>query len=159
EETLVFAVSFSGNTEETLEAVTDAAMAGARVVAVTHGGELAQLASAGGTPGVRVPRTLPPPPGAPRAFGPPPMIPPEALGLFPGASSWIAQAVDQLRRRRDQLVAGVADGSSPAAALARRIGRTTPLIYGGGSVGAAAAMRWKTQINENAKLPAFWNTQ
>jgi glucose/mannose-6-phosphate isomerase len=159
DETLVFAMSFSGNTEETLEAVTDAAMAGARVVAVTHGGELAKLASAWGTPVIGVPDTIPQPRAALGALAIPPMIVLEDLGLFPGASSWIAQAVDQLRRRRDQLVAGVADGSSPAAALARRIGRTTPLIYGGGAVGAAAAMRWKTQINENAKMPAFWNTQ
>ncbi|MGZ4715961.1 MAG: SIS domain-containing protein, partial [Acidimicrobiales bacterium] len=33
EHTLVFAVSFSGNTEETVEAVTEAALAGAKVVA------------------------------------------------------------------------------------------------------------------------------
>jgi glucose/mannose-6-phosphate isomerase len=49
--------------------------------------------------------------------------------------------------------------SSPAAALARRIGRTIPLIHGGGAVGGAAAQRWKTQINENAKTPAFWSVQ
>jgi glucose/mannose-6-phosphate isomerase len=159
DETLVFAVSFSGNTEETLEAVTDAAMAGARVVAVTSGGELAKVASGWGSPVIGVPETIPQPRAALGALAIPPMIVLEELGLFPGASSWIAQAVDQLARRRDQLVAGIADGSSPAAALARRIGRTAPLIYGGGSVGAAAAMRWKTQINENAKMPAFWNTQ
>src|SRR5579871_2900320 len=159
DETLVFAVSFSGNTEETLEAVTDAAMAGARVVAVTNGGELAKLASAWGSPVIGVPDSIPQPRAALGALSIPPMIVLEDLGLFPGASSWIAQAVEQLSKRRDQLLRGVADGSSPAAALARRIGRTIPLIYGGGSVGAAAAMRWKTQINENAKMPAFWNTQ
>jgi glucose/mannose-6-phosphate isomerase len=159
DETLVFAVSFSGNTEETLEAVTDAAMAGARVVAVTGGGELAKLASAWGSPVIGVPDTIPQPRAGLGALSIPPMIVLEELGLFPGASSWVAQAVEQLSRRRDQLVAGAGDGSSAAAALARRIGRTTPLVYGGGSVGAAAAMRWKTQINENAKMPAFWNQQ
>src|SRR5690606_26210828 len=39
-----------------------------------------------------------------------------------------------------------------------RIGRALALIYGGGSIGAVAAMRWKTQFNENAKVAAFWNT-
>jgi glucose/mannose-6-phosphate isomerase len=33
------------------------------------------------------------------------------------------------------------------------------LIYGGGALGATAALRWKSQINENAKSPAFWNAQ
>ncbi len=41
--------------------------------------------------------------------------------------------------------------------LARRIGRTIPLIYGGGPIGTVAAMRWKGQVNENAKAPAFAN--
>ena len=41
--------------------------------------------------------------------------------------------------------------------LARRIGRTIPLVYGGGALGAVAAQRWKAQCNENAKVPAFAN--
>jgi len=75
----------------------------------------------------------------------------EEIGLFPGATGWIELAVDQLRRRRDVLVGP----GNPAAALARTIGRTIPLIHGAQAVGAAAALRWKTQINENAKAPAF----
>ena len=38
-------------------------------------------------------------------------------------------------------------------------GRTIPVVYGGGPLGAAAASRWKNPINENAKAPAFWNAQ
>src|SRR5690606_2311649 len=34
-------------------------------------------------------------------------------------------------------------------------GRTVPLVVGAGPVGAVAAQRWKTQVNENAKAPAF----
>src|SRR5689334_9288958 len=41
--TLVFAISFSGNTEETLEATQEAGIQGAKVVAITRGGELAKL--------------------------------------------------------------------------------------------------------------------
>jgi glucose/mannose-6-phosphate isomerase len=43
--------------------------------------------------------------------------------------------------------------------VARRIGATIPLIQGGGAVGAAAAQRWRTQVNENAKAPAFSSAQ
>ena len=31
-------------------------------------------------------------------------------------------------------------------------------MHGGGPVGATAAQRWKTQINENANSPAFWSS-
>jgi glucose/mannose-6-phosphate isomerase len=157
EGSLLFAVSFSGNTEETLEAANDAAVQGARVVAVTGGGELARMATAWGSPVIAVPPDIPQPRAALGAMAVPPLVVLERIGLFRGASHWIRSAVDQLSRRRDGIV-GAGDGSS-AATLARRIGRTFPLIHGGGAVGAAAAQRWKTQVNENAKAPAFWSAQ
>src|SRR4051794_3041308 len=151
---LVFAVSHSGNTEETLQAVTDAAVNGARVVAVTSGGELAKLASGWGAPVIAVPDTIPQPRAALGAMAIPPLVVLEMVGLFPGATQWIARAVEQLKRRRDRLVAG--GDHTLAADVARRIGRTIPLMHGATAVGATAAARWKTQINENANAPAFW---
>ncbi len=50
ESSLVFAVSCSGRTEETIEAATDAALAGAKLVVVTSGGELANWPKRGGRP-------------------------------------------------------------------------------------------------------------
>ena len=44
--------------------------------------------------------------------------------------------------------------ASAAAELARRLGRTIPLVYGAG-VAAVAAHWWKAQVNLNAKAPAF----
>ena len=152
EGTLVFAVSFSGNTEETLEAATEAAVQGATVVCVTGGGELAERAEGWGSPVIPVPAGIPQPRAAIGAMAIPPLVVLEEIGLFPGASEWIRLAVAQLRRRRDQL----AGPSSPAEALARKIGRTVPLVYSSGAVGSTAALRWKTQLNENAKVPAFW---
>ena len=32
-----------------------------------------------------------------------------------------------------------------------------PLVWGGGTLGAVAALRWKADVNENAKAPAFFN--
>jgi glucose/mannose-6-phosphate isomerase len=157
EGSLVFAISCSGNTEETLQATSDAALQGASVVAITGGGELAKLASGWGAPVIAVPTTLPQPRTAIGAMAIPPLVVLEEIGLFRGAGHWIGLAVDQLKRRRDQLVA--AGEGSDAAAIARRIGRTFPLIHGGGAVGATAAQRWKTQVNENAKAPAFWSPQ
>jgi glucose/mannose-6-phosphate isomerase len=150
---LVFAVSFSGNTEETVEAAAEALDAGARLVAVTAGGQLGALADAAGAPRVGVDPSIPMPRAGIAAVSIPPMVILERIGLFPGAAAWIDAAVAQLRTRRDQLVTA----GNPADKLARRIGRTMPIIYGGGGVGAVAALRWKAQFNENAKVAAFWN--
>jgi len=81
----------------------------------------------------------------------PPLVVLEDIGLFPGAAQWVALAVDQLKYRRDRLV----QPGSTAEEVARRIGRTIPVIHGAQAVGAAAALRWKNQVNENAKSPAF----
>ena len=155
ESTLVFAISFSGDTEETIEAVTAAALQGGRVVAVTRGGELAHLAESWGVPIVGVPDGIPQPRAALGALAIPPLVVLEDIGLFPGATYWIDAAVEQLTARRDQL----ARPDNLAEQLACRIGRTMPLIHGGGGLGAVAAQRWKTDVNENAKCPAFWNAQ
>ncbi len=157
EDTLVFALSASGDTEETIEATSQAALNGARVVAVTGGGELGRLAAGWGAPVIPIPLDLPQPRTAVAAMSIPPLVVLEDLGLFRGARAWIAEAVEHLKRRRDALVAA-GEGGEPAA-VARSIGRTWPLMHGGGGVGATAAQRWKTQINENAKAPAFWSTQ
>ncbi|MCU1451509.1 MAG: Bifunctional phosphoglucose/phosphomannose isomerase [Acidimicrobiales bacterium] len=155
EGTLVFAVSFSGDTEETVEATSEAAVQGAKVVVVSRGGELTRLAEAWEAPIVPVPDDIPQPRAAVGALSIPPLIALEEIGLFPGARKWVEEAVRRLRTRRDEL----AGGDPLVTDLARRIGRTIPLIYGGGSLGAVAAQRWKTQMNENAKVPAFWNAQ
>ena len=153
--TLVFAVSFSGDTEETVEAVTEAALAGAKVVAITTGGELARLAEAWEVPIVRIPPGIPQPRTGLGALSIPALAVLEDIGLFPGATAWVHAAVEQLKIRRDQLL----KPGNVAETLARAIGRTIPVIHGGGPVGAAAAYRWKSSMNENAKVPAFWNTQ
>ena len=151
---LVFAVSFSGNTEETLEAAAAAYEAGASLVVVAGGGELVRLAGEWNVPVVPVPTDIPQPRAALGALAIPPLVLLEAIGLFPGASQWVDQAVDQLRRiRRDELVRP----GNVAEDLARRIGRTIPLVHSSQDLGKAAALRWKAQINENAKCPAFWN--
>ncbi len=150
---LVFAMSFSGNTEETVEAASGAFEAGASLVVVAGGGELVQLADEWEVPVVPVPGDIPQPRAALGAMAVPPLVVLEQVGLFPGALQWVEQAVDQLRRRRDEL----AQPDSGAVEIARRIGRTIPLVHGAQALGAAAALRWKAQVNENAKSPAFMN--
>lgn len=161
--TLCFAVSFSGDTEETVEAAGAAAAAGARMVVLAQGGALGDLAPSWGAARVPLPADIPMPRAALGALTVPLLVVLESIGLFPGASGWVDSAVTQLVVRRDQLVGGVpgrgggsgSGGGSPARTVARKIGRTMPLVFGAGPLGAAAAQRWKKQVNENAKAPAF----
>lgn len=150
---LVFAISFSGNTEETIEASADALRHGAKVVFVTSGGEMAQMAWASGSPLVKVPADIPQPRAAIGAMSVPPLVVLEEIGLFPGATHWIDLAVAQLQRRRDALI----QPNSEVVTIAERIGDAIPLIHSSGAIGRAGAQRWKTQINENAKRPAFYS--
>ena len=149
--TLVLAASFSGNTEETVAAFTSSLERGAQLVVVCGGGRLGELASDAHVPVVPVPLDIPHPRLAIGAMAVAPLMVLEAAGILPGASAAVAAAVEQLSHRRDQLIAG-----DLANRVADRIGRTVPLIYGGGAIGRAAALRWKCQVNENAKSPAFW---
>lgn len=149
--TLCFAISYSGDTEETLEAAEAAAVAGARMVVLSHGGALAERARVWDAPHIALPH-CPMPRAGIGSVAIPPLVVLEQLGLFPGATQYVADAVDQLRRRRDKLIV---DGG-PAQQLARQIGGTIPVAYGGDAVGTVAAYRFKCQVNENAKAPAFW---
>jgi glucose/mannose-6-phosphate isomerase len=155
--TLAFAVSYSGGTEETLEMARGAFDAGAHVIAVTCGGDLAELAKERGglhmqcRPGIPMPRL------ALCAMVAPVLVVLFRMGMLPEAHAGMTQAQRQLARRRDQCKPEVAAPANPARELARRVGRTIPLIHGAGGLGAVAALRWKQSINENAKAPAFWN--
>ena len=58
--TLVFAVSYSGTTEETIAALTEAQRRGARCVTVSSGGALEEMASSAGSAHVKIPSGLQP---------------------------------------------------------------------------------------------------
>jgi glucose/mannose-6-phosphate isomerase len=153
--TLVFAVSFSGQTEETLAATEAALTRQARLIVVTGGGRLAELAASNGAPVFPTPERIPQPRAGVAATAAPLLVACERLGLLHGISAGIESAVSQLGKRRDSL----ADGGGLALEIAQRLDRTIPLVQGAEGIGAVAARRWKTQVNENAKAPAFFSTQ
>jgi glucose/mannose-6-phosphate isomerase len=155
--TLAFAMSYSGDTEETLSMARSAVACGAQLGAVSCGGQLETLTrDAGGLhipcPSGYLPRA------AVGALVAPLCVVLFRLGLAPGAHAQLTLAQVQLAQRRAACRPEVEGAANPARELARQIGRTIPLIYGGGALGAAAAYRWKCDVNENAKAPAFWNT-
>ncbi len=160
-DTLVLAVSSSGGTAETLSAATEASERGATVVAVggDAGGALASLADHAGLPWCPVfpsaasaqGRSAAPARAALGATTVPLLVALTRAGLRQDCTASVQSASEGLARRRDALVAP----GSAAAELARRLGRTIPLVYGAAGVAAVAAHWWKTQVNLNAKAPAF----
>ena len=153
--TLVIISSYSGNTEETLAALEEAAKAGASIVALTSGGRLGDRAAQQGWPVARIPSGIPP-----RA----------ALGYSLFAAVGILEAADLLPEMRETLDTVVAAlravqeragmrqpwRSNPAKQEALQLIDVIPVLYGSSGIGAAVAYRWKTQFNENAKHPAYW---
>ena len=155
-ETLAIAVSYSGDTEETVSMASSAVERGAQLVAISCGGRLADVARDAGA------LHLPCPPGfMPRAaigaLVAPLLVTLFRAGLAPGAHANLVTAQAQLARRRDRCVPGMTGAANPARELARRLERTIPIVYGGGALGGVAAYRWKCDVNENAKAPAFWH--
>jgi glucose/mannose-6-phosphate isomerase len=157
ERTLAFALSYSGNTEETLEMARGALAAGATLIAVSGGGELARLAEESGSLHVPCPDDILMPRLALGALVAPLLVVLFRMGLLPEAHAGLLRAQEQLAHRREQCKPAVDGDRNPARELARKIGRTIPIIYGSGGLGGVAAMRWKQSVNENAKAPAFWN--
>ncbi len=128
-DTLVFAVSYSGDTEETLSAFRQAAARGARIVAVTTGGALAEEAGAGGYPAVLVPGGL-----MPRAalgyVGMPPLVVCGRLGLAPGLDAALDEVAEVTARRAAECHRSIPVSSNPAKALAARLVGCLPLVWG-----------------------------
>jgi glucose/mannose-6-phosphate isomerase len=149
---LVVAVSHSGDTEETLDAVAAGEDAGLELAVVTTGGVLAARAGETG-------RSLVVAPAGPQ--------PRAAVGYLTGGTLRTLQAAgllpDQapaLREAADVVEMLLGDGDGPGVALAEDLadalaGRFS-VVYGATGGGAVAANRWKTQINENGKAPAAW---
>lgn len=156
-ETLVVASSYSGNTEETLHACRVALERGAKIVAMTTGGVLAEWSERHGWPIIRIPAGLQPRAAIGYSFVPLLRLL-ERLGVVAGKTGELEETVRVLRGMREELRPEVPSAANPAKQLAARLYGKLPLIYGTGGWRAVVAYRWKGQINENAKAPAWWNT-
>jgi glucose/mannose-6-phosphate isomerase len=153
-DTLVLASSFSGSTEETLSACEQALRVGARVVAITTGGTLAERARSAGFPLIQFSFD-----GQPReAIGYSTLLMVGALvrlGYIGDCTTQVEAAAGLLQRLGGEIGPEVPTESNRAKRLAQRLFGRIPVVYGGGLM-AAVARRWKSQINENAKQWAFF---
>jgi glucose/mannose-6-phosphate isomerase len=151
-EHVVVLSSHSGNTEETLSAYDAARRAGASLMAVTTGGELAKRAAADGVPLWRFEHR-----GQPRAavgysFGC--LLALVArLGILSDPGAEVAAAVASMKQQQTGLRAESPVSANPAKRLAGQLMDRTPLILGADLL-APVARRWRTQIAELAKALA-----
>lgn len=153
-DTLVIASSYSGNTEETLSAFDRALRAGARVVALTAGGELGRRAAGVGYPVFKIDYAAPP--RAALAYSLFPLLGIlTALEIVPDLTAQVEEAAAVAAGLVDSVRPEAPEGSNPAKALARAAHGRIVVIYGGGSL-EPVARRWKTQVNENSKGWAFF---
>ena len=144
-------ISYSGNTEETVEAVNDAIQYNLDWSVISSGGTLLDLALKHKKPYVKVPSGL-----QPRA----------AFGLMTKAvmhfvsSDESGQYLELCNQAGDYINEAIGNQSQNkllehAFKISKEIDTKSSVIYGGTPLTYLVAQRWKTQINENAKSKAF----
>lgn len=142
---LVLVGSYSGNTEESLSALAEARRRGVRIVLLSSGGALADGRLAG-EPLVVLPGGLPPRAALGYSLGALLQVL-SRLGFLPGLAADLEESLSLLR-----------SGAGPAGPsddeLAASLHDRFPVLYAGDALAAAVAVRWKGQLNENAKWPA-----
>lgn len=156
DKTLFIAVSYSGNTEEVLWNTTQAFNKGAKIIVVTSGGGLKELASKVGLSLISVYGQCP----TPRA----------ALGylLMPlvrlfmdidildkeEAVESVTETIKTIIRERKKYTYFLDEEKNFAKKLARELKNSVPVIWAESDFTNAVAMRWQQQLNENSKVLA-----
>jgi glucose/mannose-6-phosphate isomerase len=151
-DTLVLCSSYSGETEETLAAYDAAKAAGAPRIVATTGGSLAARARGDRVPVVPLPGGF-----QPRAAVGYALVTALEAAAVCGAAPGIRDEVEASAALAERLAAewgpdGPEDGD--AKRIARALHGAIPIVVGA-ELTAPIAYRWKTQLNENAEVPAF----
>ncbi|MEM2105053.1 MAG: bifunctional phosphoglucose/phosphomannose isomerase [Candidatus Bathyarchaeia archaeon] len=154
--TLVFVISYSGETEESLSVYLDAVKRKCMVICISSGGTLQKFAEKMKVPHLIVPSGIAPRAALPYLFVPLPTFL-EKLDLVSGVRAEISETLNLLK------VVGAANAPDKplkqnfSKKLALDICGTVPVIYGFG-IYRAVAQRLKQQFNENSKIPSKWES-
>ena len=154
EKTLIFAVSYSGNTEETISSFNQALKKGYFLFSITSGGELQRLSEENGIPYLKVPSGMPPR-CAVGYLSLPMIILLERIlrvELFD-----YQELIDTLHNLRERYFLQRETKDNLAKLAAIKLKGKMPLIYGVDGLTDVVAHRLKTQFNENSKVLASWN--
>jgi glucose/mannose-6-phosphate isomerase len=153
--TYFIAASYSGNTEETISALEQAAAKGAQIAVITTGGKLAEIARAKGYPLVLLPKAEQPRYAVfynLKAL----LTLLEQAGLLKNKNAELKNAADFLDKAVQSWVATVPTADNQAKQIAQEVIGKSAVIYAGPKL-APAAYKWKISFNENAKHIAWTN--
>lgn len=156
EETITFLVSYSGETEETLGCLLDAVKKKCRVFCISSNGTLVRIANKLRIPALKIPKGVPPRAALPHLLMPI-LVLMEKLGLTSNIWEDISEATSVLEHVRGENAPEKPLRENPSKNLAEKIYGKIPVIYGYGFY-CSVAQRFKQQLNENSKIPAFWNS-
>jgi glucose/mannose-6-phosphate isomerase len=149
---LIFAVSYSGNTEETINQLKEAQKKGCSIVSFTSGGQISKICLKSQIPCYKFPTGF-----QPRAaigfqfFGLVKIT--ERFGLIDNRMAVIKEALKILSDLRDRMDVKVKTDENPGKELAENLFGYIPIVYGNRLL-KSVAYRYSTQFNENSKIPA-----
>ncbi|MBN1298658.1 MAG: bifunctional phosphoglucose/phosphomannose isomerase [Actinobacteria bacterium] len=152
---LVIAVSYSGNTEETINALKQALLRKCELLAVSAGGAIKEIAEKNSKCHVALPGGYQPR-GASGYLFFTTLLLLDRLKIISIAGDDIEEALNLIKIKTSIYNRQAPAESNPAKKLAVQIYDRLPVIYGVSGYLSAVAYRWKCEINENAKCPAFW---
>jgi len=153
--TLVIGSSYSGNTEETLASVRAATRRGARLLVISSGGQLSNLARRQGAPVITIPGGLPPRAALAYSFFPL-LVTLIRLKFLRPRDGQIRETVRLLREDGAEFAAPERERNR-AVELARLLERRIGIIYSATELLDAVTTRWRGQMAENAKTLLFGN--
>ncbi len=156
ENSLVFAISYSGNTEETISALEKAQDAKAQIIVISSGGKFAQLSKKNDFPFLKIPTGIQPRAALPYLFFPLLLIL-EKIGLIEKKDYEYEETLNILKELNQYYGGKIPFKENYAKQIALELYQHIPLIYGSEGILEGIARRWKTQINENSKWPCFWS--
>lgn len=155
-DTLVLAFSYSGTTEETLASFAQAKERGAMLAAMSTGARLEQMARSYGAAFARIPASgIQPRAALASSFATSALLL-DSLGLLK-AEAPLKRAVATLRESAIDIAPDVPASKNEAKRTALALQDTVAAVYSAGAL-VPAARRFANQLNENAKVVAFWGT-
>ncbi len=154
---LVILSSYSGNTEETLAALSDAQKRSARIVIMTSGGQLLEIATEKKYMTLKLPVVTQPRFGVLAGLRALTCLV-QDMGLVGDMDlrRELLQASDWLEVAKSRFSLDNLDGDNPAVKTAEALVGKPVLVYSGQAL-CSSAYKWKININENAKQLAFYN--
>ncbi len=154
--TLFIAVSYSGNTEETLTATQQAMESGAKIVGISSGGELEALCTQKQFLHIKLPTGYPPRQALGYLFFSIYYLI-DKLGTKIAKPKEVTETERLLRDLAARYNPELNTGSNLANNIAQSIYHAFPVIYTAVPYLYPVPVRWRNQFNENAKTMAFSN--